>query len=101
MIDPLVDSILENKGFDIYRPKPSNSDAEVLELAEKHSAPIITRDHDFIQKHRRQQRHHGIIFDPGMHHRPVNEVVNAVLSVFDLLSEDDLKDSVVRLRRFY
>jgi hypothetical protein len=101
MIDPLVDEKLESIGIDVKRPEPSDSDTQVLELSKSYSAPIITRDKDFVVKHREEEEHYGIIFEPGMHHRSVGEVFQALKSVFELMDDEDLEETVVRLKRFY
>ena len=101
MIDPLVDQRPNQQGIRVFRPAPSDSDDEVLELAKKHRCPVITRDRDFVDKHREGSNSYGIIFDPGMHHRPSREILPALNSVFELMDAEDLKNTVVRLKRFY
>ena len=101
MIDPLLDEKLENLGYSVFRPQPSESDEKVIELSTGKEAVIITRDWDFTEKHRQNAEHPGIIFDPGMHHRPVNEVFEAVKKVLDTLTDSDLSNTVIRLKRFY
>ena len=101
MVNPLIDERLETLGLDVYRPETADSDTQVLELSKKFEAPIITGDRDFVTKHRNQETHFGIIFDPGMHHRPVEEVFQALKSVYNLMDKQDLEDTVVRLKRFY
>lgn len=100
MVDPVIDSQLEDT-VSVYRPKPSDSDEEVLKLAEETRSPVIARDRDFVEKHREDTSHHGVIFDPGMHHRSPTEVVDALSSVLQQMTSSDLKDTVVRLKRFY
>jgi len=98
MVDPLIDQKL---GVEVLRPEPSESDHEVLKLSRRNDAPILTRDRDFVEKHRNREEHHGIIFDPGMHHRPTDQVIEALESVFELMDREDLENTVVRLKRFY
>ncbi len=100
MVDPALDEILRDEGFEVFRPEISDSDDEVLELANENRAVILTRDRDFVRLNDNQE-HFGIIFDSGMHHRALREVSEAVLRIFDLMSSEDLENSLVRLNRFY
>lgn len=100
MVNPLIDRELERQGLTVHRPEPSETDREVLELSDRYDAPVVTRDRDFVFLHR-EEDHPGIIFDSGMHHRPVSEVREAILQVFKVLSREDLQNTVVRLKRFY
>lgn len=101
MIDPVIDTILQEDGMTVYRAPPSEDDDQVLQLAQAHDAPILTRDQDFVTAHREGADHSGIIFDAGMHHRPINDIVAALTSVFDVMDAADLQNTVVRLNRFY
>jgi hypothetical protein len=100
MVDTVIDSRL-GETVNVYRPNPSDSDEEVLSLAEETSSPIITRDRDFVDKHREETAHYGVIFGPGMHHRSPGEVVEALTLVLQQMTSSDLKNTVVRLKRFY
>lgn len=97
----MVDDLLRDRSITVYRPDPSETDEHVRRLAAQHSAPILTRDRDFVAAHRGGTSHHGILFDPGMHHRAPGEIVAALDSVFDLMDADDIVGTVVRLKRFY
>lgn len=102
MIDPVVSTkIAQDLGLDSYRAPPAESDDAVLNLARQHNAPILTRDRDFERRHRNGEDHHGILFDPGMHHRAPTEVVAAVSAALDVMDKDDLAGTVVRINRFY
>ncbi len=101
MIDPVVDEKLRDKGIEIYRPEPSETDEDVLRLARNQKAPILTRDRDFVEKHKNDEKHHGIIFDPRMHYRTPNEIVSALESLFEMADSKDMKNTLIRLSRFY
>lgn len=101
MIDPVIDTLLEQRDMTVYRPKPAETDEAVLGLADRREAPILTRDTDFVEAHRDGTQHFGILYDRGMHHRPAGEIVSALESVFELMNADDLRNTVVRLNRFY
>lgn len=101
MIDPVIDKKLQQDGVTVYRPAPAETDENVLQLARQHKVPILTRDDDFVTAHREGSTHFGIIYDKGMHHRPTGEVVAALCSVFDVMDAADLRNTVVRLNRFY
>lgn len=102
MIDPVIEGkIQDNLAIETHRVRPSESDDAVLSLASEEQASILTRDRDFVRRHRDGESHFGILFDPGMHHRTSSEVVEAITTVLELMDEDDLKGTVVRLNRFY
>ena len=101
MVDPLLDIKLEELDLKVFRPEISDSDEEVLELAEENICPILTRDKDFVKKHRKGEKHHGIIFDSGMHHRANNEIMEALRTVIQTFEPEDIENTVLRLKRFY
>ncbi|MUV56079.1 hypothetical protein GJ632_00430 [Halogeometricum sp. CBA1124] len=101
MVDPVIDQYLNSQNVEVLRPEPSDTDDEVIELAQQNRCPILTRDRDFVKAHREDQDHYGIIFDSGMHHRPPREELSALTRVLDLLDAQDLRSTVVRLKKFY
>jgi predicted nuclease of predicted toxin-antitoxin system len=101
MVNPVLDKKLEKAGFKVFRPETSASDQKVLELAIRERSPILTRDRDFVRKHRKNENHYGILLDPAMHHRSSSEVKNAVEEIFDLMDDSDIENSVIRLKKFY
>lgn len=102
MVDPVIETRIEDElGIKTYRAAPSDTDSQVLELAQEHEAPILTRDRDFEQRHRSGEHHHGLLYDPTMHHRTANTVISALETVFDTMDADDIDGTVVRLKRFY
>jgi len=101
MVSRVLDQRLENQGFTVYRPSPSESDEGVLALAREKHAPIVTRDTDFIHAHRTGDEHWGLLIDQRMHYQPDSQIINAICTVFDLLDPAELRNTVVRLNRFY
>ncbi|MFB6294829.1 MAG: DUF5615 family PIN-like protein [Candidatus Nanohaloarchaea archaeon] len=102
MVDPVIETRIEAElGIETYRAVASDTDTEVLELAQEHRAPILTRDRDFEKRHRSGENHHGLLYDPTMHHRTVTTVISALETVFDTMDADDIDGTVVRLKRFY
>ncbi len=101
MVAQELDQQFEDHGLTVYRPAPSESDDAVLALAREQQAPILTRDTDFVDAHRSGNEHWGILIDQRMHYQPDRQIVDALCTVFDLLDPAELRNTVVRLNRFY
>jgi predicted nuclease of predicted toxin-antitoxin system len=81
------------------RAEISETDEKIAELSEKEKAPILTKDPDFEEKHRKGKSHHGILFDHRIHHRNPDTVISAIKSILSNMDKQDLKRTIIRLKK--
>lgn len=102
MISPVIDERIQKElVIDVIKPVKSEQDNKIIELSREQQAPILTRDWDFEKKHREGENHYGIIFDHRMHHRNQKQVINAIKTLRQHLTKEELKQNIIWLKRFY